>query len=240
MGFARKLLGVLLVAALLSAVAVGGKKKARRAQASAVDDGEDEEDKNNPAVQEERYRDVIKCGSCEKAVKGLVERALRDPLGEVVPTGMNKRKPLSQREKATRTARAIDIVEGACDSESGRELIYCQDAVGRFEDEMVELVAYDGAHPKYAKPEDLCLPACEYKTSMKSQMEEMQANIRKLHEKPLLDEVLALFKDYWHVWALLFVTVFVAAAFVNVMLVRRHSLARHRQRLEAAARAKTK
>jgi hypothetical protein len=214
---------LLIIAVLLSWCCCMGRKKV---------DVEDDEDKNDPAVQEERYRDVIKCGSCEKAVTRLVERAKRDPLGELIPSGTMRKRTISQKEKATRQARAIDIVEGACDTESGRERIYCDDAVGRFEDEMIELVVYDGEHPKYVKPEDLCLPACEYKTSMKKQIDGMKEQVRLMSQRPLLDEVVEVIKEFWYVWAALFCSVIAAAAFAQAKLVKRYELDENRRRIK--------
>lgn len=195
---------------------------------------DDDEDASNPAVQEERYRDVIKCGSCEHIVERLVERAERDPMGSVVPLGTNRRKTLSNREKATRTARALDIVEGGCDTESGRERIYCQDALGRFEDEFVELVIHDGVHPRFAEAKDICGPACEYKTAMKTQVDDMKEQIRAMSQKPLLDEVLGIFAEFWYVWIGMFAVTLALSIWIQLRLRNRY--ARH----AASERAKAK
>jgi hypothetical protein len=208
---------VVLVAGDGGAVKVANKKKA--SGAAPADD-----ESNDPEVQEERYRDVIKCGSCEKAVERLVERAKVQPLGELVPSGTNRKRTLTQRERSTRAARAIDIVDGACDSESGRERIYCQDAVGIVEDDLVELVVHDGVHPKHSDPKDVCRPLCGYKSDLKSQIEGMQDELRRLHHKPLMQEVLALLAQYWYMWVGFFVATLGAAIFIQFKLLKRYEL----------------
>lgn len=211
--------------------------------AGAIDD----DDESHPGAQEEKYRDLIKCSSCEQLVERIVNRTKKEPLGETVKLGTSGSASKTKRAAAaTRRARAVDIVEGGCDSEGPRERIYCQDALGQLEDELVQLVLDDGqirASPQMKEPKDLCRSFCGYKSAMQQAVEDMKQQARLMATPSVWEEAASILLEYWPHYLALFLGILGAGIGLQLWLLRRKYtdgallLARQQQQQRRAAAA---
>lgn len=183
---------------------------------------QDDEDDNSPQAQEEKYRPVIKCASCERVAKALAGRAQNESIEKFhAPRGKSNHMSSQQHKRALRAARAAEFIEGACDQEAGRDKIYCEQAVERFEDQFTVMIMADGKHPKYESPEDICKPACDYKTHMKEQIDQMTSNLKKQHQRTITQEVLDVFLENWVMWVGFFFGTLGLATWIQLRVLAR-------------------
>jgi hypothetical protein len=181
---------------------------------SRAQDDDDDDDDDKKYADEDQYRGIIKCKACSDMVARVVTMASKITLGDSIKT----HKPSSQakRDRMARAARAQEILEQACDGETGRSRTFCDAAAEQFEDEVLALARANGVADatKYKKPEDICLPNCELRRNVAAQVDAARQQVRRKYQKDLVTEVRELIMNNW---VLFFGGLFVSTAVCMVL-----------------------
>jgi hypothetical protein len=197
----------------------------------------DDDDSGVPPgmADEDKHKPLIRCAACENMVKRVVERMHSRPMGQQVRGGRlserNEDAAQKRRARATAAAWAAEVVEGACDAETTRMRVYCDDAREMLEDRLQDIAtkaAIAGtvrSVPVNKTAEDLCgeVGQCEVRSQIKKQMQAAQDQIRAQYEaeNPLHRQVLDLMWEYKWTYIGVFLATLVVAIVIQFLLIRR-------------------
>eukprot|EP01064_Diplonema_japonicum_P033867 TRINITY_DN679_c1_g1_i1.p1 TRINITY_DN679_c1_g1~~TRINITY_DN679_c1_g1_i1.p1 ORF type:complete len:233 (+),score=74.13 TRINITY_DN679_c1_g1_i1:79-699(+) len=173
----------------------------------------------------EKYKDFAKCKACEDLVEEIEKQMAVVPMGETIQVKQKK------KMNAMKEARAIEILEKACDKpEAG--VGFCQEAIDYLEDDLTEYIMADKVVEDFKN--QVCTRQCKAKQDMRDQIKDMSDKFTSETNDPILShmkqEVLSLLFMYGPFLFLGF------GGLLSVNLWLRSIIHRKRQEIEAQQR----
>eukprot|EP01062_Namystynia_karyoxenos_P002773 TRINITY_DN1097_c1_g1_i1.p1 TRINITY_DN1097_c1_g1~~TRINITY_DN1097_c1_g1_i1.p1 ORF type:complete len:266 (+),score=76.11 TRINITY_DN1097_c1_g1_i1:63-860(+) len=190
--------------------------------------------------QQDKMRSLAKCQACEDVVE-MVEHEMRTQGLGHVPAGHGDDGSQAKKRKrvqAALEARAIEIIESVCDQHEHK--LYCEEAVERVEEPLMDYVRANRiAAGEDAAKEKICASMCEWKSSMRRSIKEMNEQFERevVSMMPfstrLNNMINAAYKDHFWVMCVAFGVALGMSAAIQVHLHGRRQAAalQHARRL---------
>eukprot|EP00759_Apiculatamorpha_spiralis_P059254 PhF_6_TR9765/c0_g1_i1/m.15050 len=147
--------------------------------------------------------EFAKCDVCEKVVTDITKRMVTTPVGETVKggrIGADKKKD-AKKERATKMARANEIVDSTCANKELQPKSMCEDVVESLESKLIDYV-FKGEIDKDPNTTFCFNKFCSWKANLKKQIDSMKdpSRFRAQGGFTWKDAFVIAITEYWWVY----------------------------------------